>query len=154
MSAQKEGKTFETFLKTVAGQTGWSVIQLPAGAKFIGRGKIIPTKGPFDFIFQKNGKIIFCDAKSYFNNSIAFSRINQDQVVELLKLRQFKAGYIVEFKEINQCGFIPVKRLAALRPRESIEYSDCVPLGHGELFRFERIFDDDDTQEETRSRNT
>lgn len=153
MSAQKEGKAFETFLKTVARQTGWSMIQLPAGAKFIGRGKIIPVKGPFDFIFQKNGKIIFCDAKSYFNDKIAFSRINQDQVVELLKLRHFKAGYIVEFKEINQCGFLHVSRLAALRPRESIEYSDCVPLGHGEVFKLERIFDDD-TQEETRSRNT
>lgn len=141
MHSSVEGRRFEKFLVIAAKRDGWRTIQLPAGARFVGRGKVIPVKGPFDFIFQKDGQVIFCDAKSRDDVVLPYSTVNQDQVFELLKLSPFTSGYIVHFRPLNQVGFISAKQLAGLSPHSSIKYTETVPMGFGASFSFGRLFE-------------
>lgn len=122
--AKRSGDGFETLLKSCALRSKFEVIHLPpSGAKTISNTKFIRVRIPFDFIFSKDSKAIFIDAKHKANGStFPRSNINIQQVLPLIGLEStgHVAGYIVQFTKDDLVVFFSAKKLWDLKYGDSL----------------------------------
>lgn len=132
--AKINGNNFEEILKQSAYRKKWDVEHFPPlGAACVGPGKFKTQRMPFDMIFSKNGRSIFVDAK-YLENETSFSygKIKTHQLLSLLGKEQAgcPAGYIVQFKKLNQTILFRASALYALTPRQSLQPTDGLLIGN------------------------
>lgn len=131
-SNANRGKAFEQLLKSQAQRQHWEVIQIPTGAKWINRFKVIPVATPFDFVLINDfPNVIYCDAKQTENKTFPRTKIKPHQLECLYKLhsRKFSAGYIVNYVKLNRTVFFSANTLKDchngifknLKPEQGIE---------------------------------
>lgn len=145
------GTGFEILIKANAERSGWTCTRIPNGCRWIGPGKIVAEKTPFDFVITKRGRAVFFDAKSIVANKFTHSMVDLNQVHALQPIGEdlFPAGYIVWFRKAKKVGFIPVLDLVSLKPRCSISLNQTIILGDSDQrIEFDRIFDGPAQKEE------
>ena len=143
--AHIEGENFEVLLEYFASRSGWDVEKIPMGARIVyARGKpvTVAVKTPFDFIFCKEGKVIFVDSKKTDGKTFAHSKIKSHQLESLLLKEKHgvKAGYIVHFKALNQVIFFSAGLLSSISARESLKPENGLLIGGGGLITLDLIY--------------
>ena len=140
------GKSFEVDVLKSAVEHRLVYIRIPTGCRIIGRnakGKPITAmvKTPFDDVLAGDQACAFVDAKDIGDNAFQYSQITQHQVTELLKLERkgHRAGYVVNFKNLNTVRFFSASQLASLRPRESLKPDDGLDLGTSYRIAFNKL---------------
>ena len=130
--AKHNGNYFENFLKSCAYRDKWEVLQIPNGCKTLGKNNLIRIPSPFDFVFCKNQKAIFADAKTTERSTFSRSQINVNQSFSLSRLEAqgFIAGYIVRFSKQKEVFFFSAAILSGLKPQESLSPKDGVFIGN------------------------
>ena len=128
--SRNNGLRFEAILLHSAFKSGWTAMKLPEGGKQVHR-KFIRVPVQFDFIFAKQGTVIFADAKTTIASSYAHSQITRHQVDELLRLEKAGtiAGYIINFETKNEVRFYPASQLDKLKHGESLNDQSGILLG-------------------------
>lgn len=150
MSGAKEGALFESRLKFQALAESMAFVKIPTGAKPIGsaggRPTLIPVKTPFDFVFAKNGRAAFIDAKSISDKRFGHAQITPHQLIKLAEFetQRFSAGYVVNFREEDQVVFFPAKMLMTLKKGTSLSPNDGIVLGNTKEFKLAPILRGDD----------
>lgn len=141
--AKERGSQFESLLCNCARAGNWRVLEIPDGCiptKF----KLIRVKSPFDFVFIKGPKVLFCDAKTLEANTFPYSAINHDQLIELAKPMDegHFSGYIILMRQGIETNtyFATCKSMLKLRPRESLKPADMIHLGAGYEIDLDRIY--------------
>jgi hypothetical protein len=140
--AQKSGALFEIILHRNALVYGWQVTDIPDGCKQL-RGKMIRVPTPFDYVFTKDCRAVFCDAKTIASGTFGASDITQHQVDELSKTRAggFPSGYIVNFSKFDKTVWFPVQALiTCLNTRVGLTPSSGILLGDGMKIKIDNIF--------------
>lgn len=139
--SQRSGARFEQILVAQAYRTSWTVIDIPDGCKQLGTNKLIRVRSPFDYVFVKDKKAIFCDAKTTKVKSFKFSNITDHQAKLLKDIHKqgFMAGYIINFTELNQTVFFNGHQITA-KGRGSLKPEDGVLIGQGFIINLDRIF--------------
>lgn len=141
--AKKEGKGFETFMDIEAVRQGFVVVQIPDGCRQIGKDKLIRTKTPFDRVYVKSSKSIFCDLKSYDRVSISFSLaslfIDEIKLLNRIEKEGECAGFIIYFRPLNSVYFARASQLMALEGRSSLNAQDCLFLGDLHSINLQKI---------------
>lgn len=125
ISSKKIGTSFEDTAEKLLLMSGFSVIRIPDGCRTFGYGiktRMIRIKSPFDFLAAKDGKAIFFDCKTYQNNSIAYSQINENQIEKLLSLERqgHLAGYLIYFREHDDIRFFKASQLNEVKKRQGL----------------------------------
>lgn len=140
--SKHEGDLFEMQLKMQSKAHGWKVIQIPMGAKMLNAHKLIRVQTPFDFVFVKRGKALFADAKSFQKPTISFSDLTHHQIENLFHVEQhgFKAGYIVNFRKLDQIRFYPASMLLELKQRSSYGHEDGFLMGSVQNISLDCLF--------------
>ena len=125
------GKQFENYFKKRLERGGWNVLRIPDGCMHVGPGNVIRKKTPFDYVVSKKSTVVFCDVKTCQDSTFPYSKINRDQLRELLILENngFMAGYFINFRSEQATCFVSASRLSQIMPRESIKHSEHVDLG-------------------------
>lgn len=143
--AKRRGQQFESLLCNTARATGWSVIDIPDGCIPLAHGRSIRVKSPFDFVFIKGPRVLFCDAKTLAKPTFPRSQINHDQLVELEKPAQHghKSGYIINLRQGIEIitYFVDTAKLFSVRHGSSLKPADMVFLGAATEINLERIFE-------------
>lgn len=133
--ARSEGLAFEDFFVNALRRSGFRVIHLPQGAKFVagkfGRPRLAPVKMPFDMIVSVKNKAGFFDSKSISDDNLVYSFLTPHQVDIMADLESdgHRAGYIVHFKKTGRVIFYSAQKLQALERRCSYSQDDGVDLG-------------------------
>ena len=141
--AKRRGEGFENLLHGEAYRKGWQVIRIPDGCKQVSAAKTIRVRTPFDFIFVKNNKAIFIDAKTTKAKSFSTSQLTPHQIKILSDLDKngFQAGYIINFSELNITSFYRGSQLAyLLKNSSSLKPQDGVIVGTNTNINIETIF--------------
>jgi len=140
--AKYSGIRFEEFLKSCAYKQKWEVIQIPSGCRSLGRNKLIRVATPFDFVFAKQGKCLFIDAKSTTAKSFSKSMITPHQALSLSMVEKqgFYAGYIVNFSNLNKIVFFSARHLLETRINESLCYKQGVIIGDSKRIDLDMFF--------------
>jgi len=128
--SRNNGLRFEAILLHSAFKSGWTAMKLPDGGRQVHR-KFIRVPVQFDFIFAKQGIVIFADAKTTIASGYAHSQITRHQVDELLRLEKAGtiAGYIINFETKNQVRFYSASQLDQLKRGESLNDQSGILLG-------------------------
>lgn len=140
-----EGSIFENRIIMQARMEEIALVQLPTGARPVGRvGKrptLIPVKTPFDFVLVKSHAVAFIDAKSTSDKTFQFSQVTQHQIQKLDELQRegMVAGYLVHFRSSDDVVLLHADRLMKLKPRESLTPKDGVWLGRIDNFKLRGI---------------
>lgn len=140
-----EGSIFENRIIMQSRMEEIALIQLPTGARPVGRvGKrptLIPVKTPFDFVLVKNRSVAFIDAKSTSDKTFQYSQITQHQIQKLDELQRegMVAGYLVHFRTTDDVVLFSADQLMNLRPRESLAPEHGIWLGRIDNFRLRGI---------------
>ena len=140
-----EGSIFENRIIMQARMEEIALVQLPTGARPVGRvGKrptLIPVKTPFDFVLVKKHAVAFIDAKSTSKKSFSFADITQHQIQKLDELERegMVAGYLIHFRTTDDVVFLHAASLMELKPRESLGPKDGVWLGRINNFKLKGI---------------
>ncbi len=140
LKAKKNGDYFENIFMFFANRSGFNFIKIPNGCKVLDKGKLVPVKSPFDFILCNSVYTIFVDTKTTKQNVFSFSAINQNQVLNLLKVKNENnySGYIIDLN--GEVVFFCVSKLKTIKPGESIKKEDGVYLGSIKEFDLRRIY--------------
>jgi len=140
-----EGSIFENRIIMQARMEEIALVQLPTGARPVGRRGakpiLIPVKTPFDFVLIKNHAAAFIDAKSTSKKAFAYTDITRHQAQKLDEIERegMVAGYLVHFRTTDDVVLIPAHRLMELKPRDSLGPDDGVWLGHIDNFKLRGI---------------
>lgn len=140
--AKARGDAFENILATSASRTNWDIIKIPLGAKQVSADRLIRVQTPFDFVFIKKEKVIFCDSKTTKNKTFTFSSITNHQLKELLicESHGHKSGYIVNFTEYKKTVFFSATQLNNLQKNNSLRPSDGILVGENYIINLDRIY--------------
>lgn len=128
------GDQFENLLQISAIKHRIEFIKIPSGHKTIKvKGKLIHqrVRTPFDFIFVKNGKSVYFDAKTIESGNFCYSDLKSHQVNSLynLEMQNVVAGYVIYYRDINQVIFYKASILRALKQRDSLKLDQGLYLG-------------------------
>jgi penicillin-binding protein-related factor A (putative recombinase) len=133
--AKSRGANFEMVLHKSALFDKFTVVRIPDGCKR-SRGTIYQVQSPFDFIFAKNGQVIFVDAKTTSSKSFSYSQIKIHQLVNLKNLeykagnlQSIFAGYVINFAEENKTIFASASLLANTMRKQSLKSTDGILIG-------------------------
>lgn len=138
--AKAHGKGFEKFIESAAGIAGFNVTRMPDGMVSRGLNKMQRIKTYYDFILLKpDDKIIFLDCKTTNNKTFSHSSLTQHQVIKLKEIHDlgYAAGYVIEYRPLNEIVWFPASTLKFLKPGQSLRPSDGLALGN----RFRIVFD-------------
>lgn len=132
-----EGNLFQRVLSTSAKIENYDVEEIPHYARIIGKqanGKpsIALSKSPFDFIFTKDGRSLFIDAKKTDKNTFDSSLITPHQVQSLIRKSEkgCHAGYIIFFKTKRIVTYIQAAKLfKSQMDRQSLSPLDGLIIG-------------------------
>lgn len=141
--AKRRGESFENLLHGEAYRKGWQVIKIPDGCKQVSAAKTIRVRTPFDFIFVKENKALFIDAKTTKAKSYSTSQLTPHQIKTLsdLDANGFIAGYIINFTELNITAFFSGYDLHwLLKQSTSFTPQDGVIIGTNSIIDLEIIF--------------
>lgn len=140
--AKSRGANFEAILEREALRYGWKVIPILMGCKQVSATKIIKARNPFDFVFIRKGKVIFCDAKTTKTSAFGYTAIKEHQLKALLDCENEgqTAGYIVNFTSNDITVFFSAGQLDRLQPRQSLKPGDGVVLGLNSIIKLDRLF--------------
>lgn len=134
VSNKKIGNRFEDDFEELVTLNGWRVTRIPDGCRRVsykGRFKLVPVKSPFDFFATKApGLSFYCDTKVCDGDTFPYSKINQNQIAELLEHEKngHIAGYVVYFSSAGYYTFISAGTLSKVVPRASVHHSAAVNL--------------------------
>lgn len=139
-----KGVAFENVLMKEALRMGWVTIDIPDGARQVSSTKFIRCRSPFDFVFLKNGKALFCDAKCTKEKVFKYSNITEHQAKLLKQIHQhgFASGYIVNFIEQNITVYFNGRQINPLQ-NGSLKPENGILVGTNFIVNFERIFTSD-----------
>jgi penicillin-binding protein-related factor A (putative recombinase) len=149
--ARNRGSSFENTLHGEFLRHGWTVTKIPLGAKQIGANKLIRVKTDFDFVFAKEGKAMFIDAKITKAKAYGCAAVTDHQINKLYDFEKqgFTAGYIICFSELKTTVFYRASQLRQLRDRSSLKPEDGVCIGNDRIIQPGRIMDKPDYSEKT-----
>jgi penicillin-binding protein-related factor A (putative recombinase) len=124
------GKLYEQIFYTTCLSKRMACTRIPDGCEVKGMGKLVRVKSPFDWVVSFEGQTALIDTKSLSSGNLTPSKINDNQVAELLKhqAQGVCAGYVVFFTHKNSCVFYRADRLAAILRREKVSGQDLGPL--------------------------
>jgi hypothetical protein len=142
--AKNRGSNFENSLHGETQRHGWLVVPIPDGCKQLSATKLIRVKSPFDFFFLKDRKALFVDAKTTKANTYSFSALTPHQINILVKIEMegFKAGYIINFSELNLTAFFSGSMIGSLTKRSGLKPTDGILIGDNRIINVNRIFQD------------
>lgn len=139
--AKKAGDWFEDWLDIACTRSGWAVIKIPSGCRWVSATRATPERTPFDFVFVKNGFSIFGDAKTTLAKNWSRSMSTPHQLNSLLRLEKFGsvAGYIVNFRDQNKTVFFSASQLSSLKVRCSLKVEDGILLGNNSIISLDSL---------------
>lgn len=145
--AKQRGQAFEAIITKEAYRTGWVTIDIPDGCRQVSHSKLIRVKSPFDFVFVRKQKAIFCDVKTTKQKSFAFSKLTDHQIKLLkeIQLEGFVSGYIVNFTEINNTVFFNGFQISDQGMNGSLKPDDGILIGENYIINLNRIFSEKDS---------
>lgn len=131
--AQSNGRQNENYIVSFMRIRGWESIRVPNGSRTVRADlsvKQIYEKSPFDFVFLKQGRVIFTDVKHTQGNTFVFSKIKVHQLIELTKCEKagYQAGYLVTFSAHKVTRFFSASLMAQLKSRGSFTTEDGISL--------------------------
>ena len=135
--AKTLGDLFERLLFIAASVESLNLIQIPMGAKVVGKSKVVKLPSPFDFILQKMGEpAIFFDAKTKNGPTMSCSDFFDDgstqrQLLTLLTATKYgtKSGFVIWFRQPDRIVFVDAVKVGTMKPRSSIGTDDGTDLG-------------------------
>lgn len=140
---KRSGDFFENQLHKCSLRDGWNVIKIPMGARMLGHNKMVRVRTAFDFVMTKpNNQAVFLDMKTVQSKTFSSSKITEHQVEALMKLHNqgYKAGYVVNYSELNTTVFYTAKQLYLLHKGTSLKPQDGIALGDNLNIRLDMIF--------------
>lgn len=151
--AKTLGDLFERMLFFASSMESLNLIQIPMGAKVVGKSKVVKLPSPFDFILQKMGESpVFFDAKTKNSDSMAYSDFFDDgstqrQLLTLLTATKFgtKSGFIIWFRKSDRIIFVDALKVGTMEPRSSIGTDDGTDLGSSSHFQLSHLWPTDGT---------
>lgn len=131
LKAKRNGSSWESAMIGLAEIKGWDVIPIPPGCKQLGAKRLIRVKTPFDCVFIKQGKSLYTDLKTTIDSTWPYCHNDWDQIAWLIKCEHqgHKAGYIVNFSELDTVVFFSATSLTGLKPRSSLKPGDGIIIG-------------------------
>lgn len=140
--AKKRGEQFERFFESRARMQKIVCIRIPDGCKQLGPTKIMRVRTPFDYILGYEGRVCFCDLKSFDSDRITKSQLVDHQVECLKKLEPHAlAGYFCFFRKTEKFVFFNVSKLEGLEAFGSLKEADGVLLGNLLQNDFTKVFE-------------
>ena len=129
--AKREGELFERMIEGQTLKQKFHSIKIPMGAKMLSAFKMIQVATPFDFILFHQKGVIALDAKSTKGLRFNASSITPHQLIQLSKVEQkgHKAGYLVNFRELDQVIFYSASKLSQLTKLTSLLPTDGLLVG-------------------------
>ena len=143
--AKRAGDDWENMLSHAAFRSGAHVVKIPSGCRWVSATRAISVKTPFDFVFLRQGIPVFADAKTTMASAWGYAANDPHQVRALLRCEQAgsRAGYIVNFRELEIVAFFSATQLAGLRPRQSLKPSEGIQLiGDSSRIDLRALFDE------------
>lgn len=126
--AKKNGAQFEWAFKSRCEFVGLKCTRIPDAGRRVSANLFLQTSAPFDFVISNSFRTAVIDTKSVDSAKLPASRINTNQLFELLK--HPTSGYVVNLRKINKVVFFRSTTLAGYaNTKGSLDYSVGVLLG-------------------------
>lgn len=129
--AKARGDIFENAFRAAAYRAYFKPIQIPMGAKFVGKDRMIRVRTPFDFVLIHRKGTVFLDTKISLKKTFSYTQCTPHQVAELMEIERLGhlAGYVVYFSELNRIVFFHSHKLTRLQLGMSLRPEDGEDLG-------------------------
>lgn len=126
--AKKSGAQFEVAFAFMCGAKRVRCTRIPDSGRRLSGTLFVQVKSPFDFVVSNSFRTALIDTKSVDSATFPASKINTNQLYELLK--HPASGYVVNLRKINKVVFFRSTTLAGYaNTKGSLDYSVGVLLG-------------------------
>ncbi len=144
MGAVHFGNAFEEMFYLTCNRTrGLAVTRFPDGCRVVGKGNLVRTKTPCDWVLTFGGQTALLDTKTTEGDSFPHSKLEPHQVVEMYShsIAGAKTGYVIWFRKSDEIYFASSLLLNnLLNVRGSIKGNMMHFLGKSTSFKPTNIF--------------